>query len=61
MCFPPCVGDLTLGESLEDFGLLEISSLFTIEVDDEREDLNFPGWDSIEDGDSTFVLVQSNS
>jgi hypothetical protein len=55
------IGDATLDEALEHVGFDDVSSLFEIEVDDGRVDLEFPGWTSIGDTDSTVILVRSNS
>jgi hypothetical protein len=49
-----------LDDVLERIGFDEISSLFTIEVDDGEADLQFPGWVSDSDGGSTLVLIQAD-
>jgi hypothetical protein len=52
------VGDRTLDEALDHFGFNQISCLFRIEVNHSGSDLDFPGWVSVGDSDSTLVLAQ---
>jgi hypothetical protein len=52
------VRDLTLDEALYDLGIIEISSLFGIEIDDDCSDLSFPLWISIADESSQLTLVR---
>jgi hypothetical protein len=51
------VRDLTLDEALYDLGIIEISSLFGIEVDDDCLDLSFPLWISVPDESSQLTIV----
>jgi hypothetical protein len=52
------VRDLTLDEAFDDLGIIEISSPFGIEVDDDFLDLSFPGWCSVTDESSQLTLVR---
>jgi hypothetical protein len=54
------VGDGALDEALEHIGFTDISSLFQIEVNEAGVHFDFPGWVSVDDGDSTVVLIQAN-
>jgi hypothetical protein len=54
------IGDVILDEALDQIGFADISGLFRIEVNDEGVDLEFPGWISVGEGDSTLVLIQAN-
>jgi hypothetical protein len=49
---------MTLNKALEYFGLSEISSQFTIEVDQVEGEEEFPGWLSVDEGSSHLTLVQ---
>jgi hypothetical protein len=51
------VRDLTLDEALDDLGIIEISSMFGIEVDDDCLDLSFPLWISVSDESSQLTIV----
>jgi hypothetical protein len=53
------VGDLTLDEALEKFGLDEIAWVFRIEIEAADGDLKFAfaGWSFVADGGSHFALV----
>jgi hypothetical protein len=55
------VNDSTLDEVLEHFGLGDISSLLTIEIEasDGAVDSEFPGWSSVCDGSSHSRLIQN--
>jgi hypothetical protein len=52
------VRDLTLDEALDDLGIIEISGMFGIEVDDDFSDLSFPLWISVSDESSQLTLVR---
>jgi hypothetical protein len=55
------VRDATLDEALEHLGVTEITSLFRIEVQDDRDDLSFPGWVSIADECPHLTLARDVS
>jgi hypothetical protein len=55
------VRDLTLDETLDDLGIIEISSLFRMEVDNDVSDLSFPGWISVADESSPLTLAREFS
>jgi hypothetical protein len=54
------VGNRTLDEALEHIGFTDISSLFQIDVNEDGVDLDFAGWVSVGDTDSTVVITQTN-
>jgi hypothetical protein len=54
------VGDGILHVALEHIGFADMSRLFEIEVNEDGVDLDFPGWVSVGDNDSTVVLVRAN-
>jgi hypothetical protein len=56
-------GETSLNNALDNIGLSEISSDFTIEVShggiDSEPDLEFPGWSSVFDADSSLTIFQA--
>jgi hypothetical protein len=52
------VSERALDEALEYLGVMEITILFRIEVEDDVSDLSFPGWVSVADGDSNLTLAR---
>jgi hypothetical protein len=50
------VGDRSLEDALEEFGVIAGSTLFRIDVEDGGVELEFPGWVSVCDGDKALRL-----
>jgi hypothetical protein len=54
------IGDVAFYEWLEHIGFADTPSLLKIEVNEDGADLDFPGWISVRDNDSTHVLIQAS-
>jgi hypothetical protein len=52
------IGDESLGDALDEFGMNVSSSLLRIDADNGRVELRFPGWVSVPDGEGNVQLVR---